>query len=371
MTTPPIRTAGASRPAVEPTPPAGPSAAPVTTESAAPGTARPDDPHGEMLRRLRALHGAGSWDEVPETAREAWEAPYGQIEPLDLRIENREARGPHGIVPLRVYSPAARGRRPRAALVWCHGGSFQHGDLDMPEAHETARRIAAWADAVVVSVDYRLCDEPAAIGGAPARRLPGESFPVHAPIPGDDVIAAVRWTRSMARLLDIDPGRVALGGASAGGNLAAAASLRLAEEGEAPAASLLLYPVTHPLHPEPTAEEATALAELPGMLRFPPATMRLMAEAYLGRPLEEATAHEFPGLADREQLAVLPRTYLEADEYDDLRCGARRFAEQLTEAGVEVEYAVCRGVTHGHLNKIGLPQAAESCEAMARILREL
>lgn len=345
--------------------PADPSASP------GPESLAPTDHDGEMLRRLRALRGAGSWDEVPEAAREAWEAPYGSTEPLDLRIENREARGPHGIVPLRVYSPAARSRRPRPALVWCHGGSFQHGDLDMPEAHETARRIAAGADAVVVSVDYRLCDEPAETGGAPARRLPGESFPVHAPIPGDDVIAAVRWTRSMARLIDIDPGRVALGGASAGGNLAAAVSLRLAEEGEAPAASLLMYPVTHPLNPEPTAEEATALAELPGMLRFPPATMRLMAETYLGRPLEEATAHEFPGLAAPEQLAVLPPTYVEVDEYDDLRCGARRYAEQLTAAGVEVELVVRRGVTHGHLNKVGLPQAAESCEAMARILREI
>jgi xylan 1,4-beta-xylosidase len=255
--------------------------------------------------------------------------------------------------------------------VWCHGGSFQHGDLDMPEAHEVARGLAARAGAVVVSVDYRLCDEPAATGGAPARRLPGETFPVHAPIPGDDVLAAVRWTRSMSRLLGIDPGRVALGGASAGGNLAAAASLRLAEEGEAPAASLLLYPVTHPLNPEPTAEEAAALADLPGMLRFPPASMRLMAEAYLGRPLEEATAHEFPGLGSREQLAALPRTYLEADEHDDLRLGARRYAEQLVEAGVEVRYEVRRGVTHGHLNKLGLPQAADSVDAMAQILREL
>ena len=219
--------------------------------------------------------------------------------------------------------------------------------------------------------DYRLCDEPAATGGAPARRLPGETFPVHAPILGDDVMAAVRWTRSMARLLGIDPGRVALGGASAGGNLAAAVSLRLAEQGEAPAASLLMYPVTHPLNPEPTAQEAAALADVPGMFRFPPESMRLMAETYLGRPLEDATAHEFPGLGAPAQLAVLPRTYLEVDEHDDLRCGARRYAEQLTEAGVEVEHVVRRGVTHGHLNKLGLPQAAESCEAMAQILREL
>ena len=331
----------------------------------------PTDPRGEMLHRLEALRGASSWDEVPAAAREAWEAPYGPAERLDLRIENREARGPHGTVPLRVYSPAARSRRPRAALVWCHGGSFQHGDLDMPEAHETARRVAARADAVVVSVDYRLCDEPAEAGGARARRLPGETFTVHAPIPGDDVMAAVRWTRSMARLLGIDAARVALGGASAGGNLAAAVSLRLAEAEEAPAASLLMYPVTHPLNPEPTAEEAAALAEVPGMFRFPSATMRRMAEAYLGHPLEQATAHEFPGLGTAEQLAVLPRTYLEADEYDDLRLGARRYAEQLAAAGVDVRYEVRRGVTHGHLNKLGLPQAAESCEAMAQILREI
>jgi xylan 1,4-beta-xylosidase len=96
-----------------------------------------------------------------------------------------------------------------------------------------------------------------------------------------------------------------------------------------------------------------------------------MAEAYLGRPLEEATAHEFPGLGSREQLAALPRTYLEADEHDDLRLGARRYAEQLVEAGVEVRYEVRRGVTHGHLNKLGLPQAADSVDAMAQILREL
>ena len=80
---------------------------------------------------------------------------------------------------------------------------------------------------------------------------------------------------------------------------------------------------------------------------------------------------EFPGLGTAEQLAVLPRTYLEADEYDDLRLGARRYAEELTEAGVEVEHVARRGVTHGHLNKLGLPQAAESCEAMAQVLREI
>ncbi len=325
----------------------------------------------EMERRLRTLVSALAHGPLTPEDEAAWNAPYGRAERWDLRIEDREAPGPHGPVPVRVYTPIVPARGPRAVLVFCHGGSFQHGDLEMPEGDHTARGVAGRADAVVVSVDYRLCDEPP--GGSPARRLPGTApdLDVRAPIPCDDVIAAVDWTRASADELGIDPSRLALGGASAGGNLAAAASLRLAEEGRAPAASLLMYPVIHPLNPEATEEEARALGDLPAHLRFTPEGMRRMSENYLGAPLEQATAHDFPGLAGPEQLAVLPRTYLEADEFDDLRTSARRYAEQLAEAGVEVEYVVRRGVTHGHLNKVGLPQAAESRDRLAALMKEL
>ena len=325
----------------------------------------------EMVRRLRALADAASRGPLRPEDEAAWNAPYGRPERWDLRIQDWEAPGPHGPVPVRVYTPIRPAVGPRAVLVFCHGGSFQHGDLDMPEGDHTARGVAGRADAVVVSVDYRLCGEPA--GGSPARRLPGTApeLDVRAPIPCDDVIAAVDFTRAHAAELGIDPQRLALGGASAGGNLAAAASLRLAEEGRAPAASLLMYPVAHPLNPAPTQEEAAALAELPAHLGFDPQKMRRMSENYLGGPLEQATAHDFPGLGTAAQLAVLPRTYIEADEFDDLRTSARRYAEQLAAAGVEVEYEVRRGVTHGHLNKIGLPQAAESRDRMAALLQEL
>lgn len=325
----------------------------------------------EMERRLRTFAAAAARGPLTEADHEAWNAAYGRPERWDLRIEHREAPGPHGPVPLRVYTPIAPADGPRAVLVFCHGGGFMHGDLEMPEGDHTARGVAGRADAVVVSVDYRLCDEPA--GGSPARRIPGtaEDLDVRAPIPCDDVIAAVDWTRASAEELGIDPDRLALGGASAGGNLAAAASLRLAEAGRAPAASLLMYLVAHPLNPEATEEEAAALAELPAQLRFTPEGMRRMSETYLGGPLEQATRHEFPGLGSPEQLAVLPRTYIEADEFDDLRTSARRYAEQLAEAGVEVEYVVRRGATHGHLNKVGLPQAAESRDRMAALLQEI
>ncbi len=340
------------------------------TSTAAQPQVAPSPPR-TMLERMARLGRAVTWADVGDRDEADWNAPYGPAERYDLRIESREAPGPHGPVPLRIYTPLAPADAPRPVLVFCHGGSFQHGDLDMPEGDRTARGVAGRADAVVVSVDYRLCDEPA--GGSPARRIPGTDpdLEVHAPIPCDDVIAAVDWTRASADELGIDPDRLALGGASAGGNLAAAASLRLAETGRAPAASVLMYLVAHPLNPEATEEEARALAELPELLRFTPEAMRRMSETYLGGPLEGASPHEFPGLGAAERLAVLPRTYIEADEYDDLRTSARRYAEQLAEAGVAVEYEVRRGVTHGHLNKVGLPEAAASMDRIARLLQEL
>lgn len=321
-----------------------------------------------MERRLRTLAGTAAWEDLDPEVHRAWDEPYGPAEHWELRIEDREIPGPHGPVPVRIYTPAPAADGPRPCLVWLHGGGFMHGDLDMPEGDHVARGVAGRADAVVVSVDYRLCDE---IDGSPARPFPGGPEHVIAPIPLDDVCAAVAWTRQQSQELGIDPARVAIGGASAGGNLAGAASLRLAEEGAALAASLLLYLVAHPLRPEPSAEEAEALAATPPMLRFSLDTMRAMSGNYIGRPLEEATPYDFPGLAGREQLAVLPRTYIETDEYDDLRVSGRRYAEQLAEAGVEVEHVVRRGVCHGHLNRVGLAEAWESMDRMGEIVREL
>src|SRR5947209_10853361 len=117
------------------------------------------------------------------------------------------APGPHGPVPVRVYEPAGGGT-DRPCLVWLHGGAFRFGDLDMPEADTTAREVCDRAGAVVVSVDYRL-----AVDG------------VHFPVPHDDVVAAVRWVRDSATVLRVDADRISLGGASAGGNLAAGAAL--------------------------------------------------------------------------------------------------------------------------------------------------
>src|SRR4051794_17839471 len=131
--------------------------------------------------------------------------------PPAVTVDSVAVDGPHGPIPVRVYTSGTGSDRP--SLVWMHGGAFVMGDLDMPEADRTAREVADRAGAVVVSVDYRL-----AVGG------------VHYPVPLDDVVAVVRWVRDHPAELGLDPARIAVGGASAGANLATGAVLRLRDE---------------------------------------------------------------------------------------------------------------------------------------------
>ena len=137
-----------------------------------------------------------------------------QYVPPAVEVVAAAAPGPHGPVPVRVYLPSAGGQGLRPLFVWVHGGGWVEGDLDMGEADHTAREVSERAGAVVVSVDYRLAGEG-----------------VHYPVPLDDVVAAWRWSLQSAAAWRADPARAVLGGASAGGNLAAGAALRLQDEG--------------------------------------------------------------------------------------------------------------------------------------------
>lgn len=334
----------------------------------------PSDPalRPEMAQRLPLLRGLASFADAPAGTVEQWMADYGPAETWDLMIEDRDLPGPRGRVPVRIYTPEGLvpdGGRP--VLVWIHGGSFMHGDLDMPEAHDVAQGVAGRADAVVVSVFYRLVDEPPSWAEPQLAQNPEGDTGLHAPAPLEDVVAAVRWTHEHARDLGADAARLAVGGASAGGNLAAAAALVAAEEGLPLALCLPIYPALHGSLPEATAEEASALAPVPPVLRFLPPGYEEMSENYLGRPLAEATWRDFPALADREQLAGSAPTYLEISEFDDLRTSGRAYAEQLREAGVPVELVLRRGVPHGHLNRRGLAAAAETMDAIADRVRAM
>ncbi|HEY9329183.1 MAG TPA: alpha/beta hydrolase [Streptomyces sp.] len=282
---------------------------------------------------------------------EALGAPLGPSEDWDLEIENLAIPGPGPEIPVRVYRPAGPAPSPRPCLVWLHGGAWVGGDLDMPEAHETARGVAGRADAVVVSVDYRLCSET-----------------VHFPAPHDDVVAAYRWVRDNALELGVDPARIALGGASAGGNLAAGATLRLRDEDETPWQALLLYPLVHVPIPAPSDELAAALTQVPmPMILVDEQLEQITALMLDGAPAETAPAYVFPGRA--EDLSGFPPTYIDNDEFDSLRSSGELFGEQLRAAGVEVEQVLSEGVLHGHLNIVGLGAAHATLDRLAGRLR--
>jgi acetyl esterase len=268
------------------------------------------------------------------------------VAPPAVDVRDDGAPGPHGRVPVRVYSP--RGAADRPCLVWLHGGAFRMGDLDMPEADWTARQVCDRADAVVVSVDYRLC-----VGG------------VTYPVPHDDAVAAVRWVRENAAALGVDPARISLGGASAGGNLAAGAALKLRDEdGWVPAALLLAYTTLHAVVPPPSPSVAPLLTEIPRLLRFLPEDRRGITENYLGGPAGRADGYAMPGNSVLEGLCPV---LLLNSEYDDLRASAEVFAGQLAAAGVDVRQVLVPGMLHGFLNlHPGVEPVDEALDLMAQ-----
>src|SRR5205814_1116533 len=141
-------------------------------------------------------------------------------------VRDLAAEGPRGPIPLRIYRPAGvPASTPLAGLVYFHGGGWVIGDL---ETHDVlCRQLTAESGASVVSVDYRLAPE--------------HKFPAAA----DDAWAATRWVVDHAGELGVDPTKLAVGGDSAGGNLAAVVALQARDAGGPKVAlQVLLYPVT-------------------------------------------------------------------------------------------------------------------------------
>jgi acetyl esterase/lipase len=307
----------------------------------------PADPYFDRLVGVLtslALEQPAPIPELADTLAAMAAAPAEYALP-DVHVTSDTVPGPHGDIPVRVYRSALSGQSA-PMLVWCHGGGWVGGDLDMPEADATAREICFRTGAAVISVDYRL-----ATGG------------VHYPVPLDDVVAAFHWAVVEAEALGADPTRISLGGASAGANLAAGAALRLRDEGgPAPSASLLIYPCVHPLLPPPSDELAAKLAGLTPLMAFAPEVLTPTVENYLGAPVDAATPYAMAALG---ALSGLPPTLIINCEYDGLRASGEAYALALKDAGVRVEIGCAPGVLHGHLNHPWLPSAQSSLATMA------
>jgi acetyl esterase/lipase len=253
----------------------------------------------------------------------------------DLRIEDRAID--HGDVPVRIYWPQSEpGNLP--IVVFYHGGGFALGDL---ETHDpVARAHAVGADAIVVSVDYRLAPE--------------HPFPAGV----DDCWAALQWTAEHAADLGGDPTRIAVAGDSAGGNLAAVVAQRARDEGGPTLAfQLLWYPTI------------TADTSLPSFTENADAPIldRDVIDAFLswyipGLDISDPKALP-PALApcNAADLSGLAPAFIGSAEHDPLRDDAALYAKLLNDAGVPAELSNEGNLVHGYVSfALIIPAAAEA-----------
>jgi len=265
----------------------------------------------------------------------------------DCDVEELQAPGLDGADPVavRVYTPT--GAAPTAALVWSHGGGWITGSLDQREADGVARELATRAQALVVSVGYRLAN--------------GQD--VTYPLLHRDVAAAFAWTRQRCQDLGLDPARVQLGGASAGASLAFSATLEaLAEGTPLPGRLQLIYPLVHRVLPE---ADTAHLDVLPDVLRLRQPLVDQLIGAYLG-PNSDAPYFELGG----RDTAELPPALVVVSEYDDLRPSGEDLTRRIQEDGGEVTSYLAEGTIHGHLSLSGTATETERTLAvMADYLR--
>lgn len=272
-----------------------------------------------------------------------------------MQIEERRIEGPHGEIPVRIYHPAEP-TGPRNGLVWMHGGAFCAGDLDMPENDWVARQLVG-RGVRVVTVDYRLVPMSAQIATRWQGKPPAPDGLNHYPVASEEVTTAFVWAANH------DPARSwFIGGASAGANLAAGATLRLRDRGGLlPRGLALAYPVVHAELPPLSADLAAKARTLPEEAVFWPETVADMNLNYVSDPELLKQPYAFPGGHD---LTGLPPTLVLNSDRDTLRASGEQFAAELATAGVDVTLMREPGTLHGHLNT---PPAPEALRSITRI----
>jgi acetyl esterase len=257
---------------------------------------------------------------TPEQARAAMLAlidPDAPRHPV-FDVTDRTVPGPAGAIPVRVYRPSAEADRP--VVVWFHGGGWALCNL---ETHDhLCRQLCTDLGAVVVSVDYRL---------APEHPFPG---------PLDDCVAAYAHVASNTAEFHGDAHRIAIGGDSAGGNLAAAACLLLRDgAGPLPRAQLLVYPVTdYEFESRSMRDNATGYF-------LEADDMRWFYDQYCPDGVDRGDWRVSPLRAP--DVTGLPRALVVTAELDPLRDQGEAYAERLRDAGVDARYVRADGLWHG------------------------
>jgi acetyl esterase len=261
---------------------------------------------------------------------------------LRVRTKDRTIPGPRGPIPIRLYHPPKH-RRGRPIVVYFHGGGFVVGSV---RSHDgVCRALCRKSDAIVISVDYRL---------APEHRFPAAV---------DDAVAATRWILKEARALGGDPRAVAVGGDSAGGNLAAVVTQATKHDERRPMFQLLVYPAT-----DMTRSFASHRLFREGYM-LPKPSIDWFLSNYLNDDRDQIDPRASPLFA--EDLAGLPPALVITAGFDPLRDEGRAYADKLAAARVPVRYQCIEGAMHGFFSFGGVFQhAARAVDDSAAALRE-
>jgi acetyl esterase len=285
-----------------------------------------------LLKVLDAVPFRLSTDDGIDAIRQRLrDLPRRQIHP-ELRVEDRTIDGPAGPVAIRIYWPSTTLEVSPPVVVFFHGGGFVTGDLDTHDG--TCRQHAVGADAVVVSVDYRLAPEhpyPAAV---------------------EDAWAATQWVAEHAAELGADSTRLAVAGDSAGGTIAAVMAQQARDNGGPPISfQLLWYPST--------LWDATlpSFTENADALILDTKAVAAFSRWYAGDvDMADPPAGLAPGRA--ANLAELAPAYIAVAGFDPLRDDGIRYGELLAAAGVPVEVHNAETMVHGYVGYAGVVPAA-------------
>jgi acetyl esterase len=286
------------------------------------------DPESQRLIDLMAAANRPAWNTLsPQAARDLYLSlrPGAQgPRPEGVTVVDRTIPGPAGELPVRLYRPAAAtADAVLPALVYAHGGGWVFGNLD---SHDVlCAQLALEAGIAVFHVDYRL---------APEARFPG-AF--------DDVVAALQWVAAHGASVGIDPTRLAIGGDSAGGNLAAAVSIWARDHGGPKLLmQLLAYPVTD------AVARAESYRHFEDGYGLNAATMEWFFDHYTPERASRGDWRVSPLRA--ASLAGLPPALVVTAGYDPLRDEGRAYAWRLQQEGTQADLVEFGGMLHGFLS---------------------
>jgi acetyl esterase len=242
----------------------------------------------------------------------------------------------YGPVPARFYR-ATKGQGPCPLLVYFHGGGFMLGSLALYDT--TCRRLAANGDCAVLSVDYRM---------APETQFPGAVL---------DAYAATRWASDNAKMLNIDPEKIAVGGDSAGGNLAAVVAQMALDNHEFKVAlQILIYPMTDQSRAYPSYERNAS-----GYM-LTTAALHWFMDNYIPDHEDRKDPRASPML--RPSLKGLPPALVISAEFDPLVDENEAYARRLREAGVACDYVCFPGMIHPFFTLGGVVEDTAKAEKL-------